>query len=85
MKPTREKVTTKTVSQDGVLIKHSQILRQSHNYQSAEVMYGVEIRVKDTPAAIASGIDRAEEIVEERLISKADTHRRLLRKLPTSS
>lgn len=72
----------KKPTQDQVIIRHHQVLRQSHDYQSAELMYGVELVVANTPDAISRGIDRAEEIVEERLIAKADTHRKLLRKLP---
>lgn len=76
------KSTKTTVKGDEVVIRHHQVLRQSYDWQSAEVMYGIEMTVKNTPSEIQRGIDRAEEIIEERLIAKADTHRKLLRKLP---
>lgn len=82
MKPTAT-TTVKATAPDTVLIKHYQVLRQSQNYQSAELMYGVELTVTNTKSEIQRGIDRAEEIVEARLIAKAETHRRLLRKLPS--
>ena len=82
--PTPEKVKgtlLKAQSDDRVKIIHFQSVKQSANYQSADCSFGVEIMVENNDKAIQRGIDRAETIVEERLVAKLDTHRKLLRKL----
>lgn len=53
-----------------VKLFHHQGLRQSHNYQSGEVEYGVELFVENNPKAIAAGILHCEEIVENALGEK---------------
>lgn len=66
---------------DRVKIIHSQTVRQSANYQSTECVFGVEIMVDNNERAIQAGLDRAEELVENRLVAKIGTHRKLLTKL----
>lgn len=61
-----------------VKISHTQGMRQSHNYQTADVSYSVELFVKDTPTDIAAGILRCEEIVENALGDKLPQSQALL-------
>lgn len=59
------KTTTLTPITDGqVIIHHSQTVRQSCNYNSAETSYGVTLTVLDNEAAIRKGVARAERLVE---------------------
>ena len=79
-----EKVTNVTpVNGDlGIVeISHSQTIRQSLNYQSAEVSYGVKVRCLDNPKAIKSTVERAELIVEVALLPKFKDHADLLNQL----
>jgi len=69
------------LSGTNVIIRHHQTIRQSENYQSAEVSYGVELTVLDSDKSIADGIERAEDIVEVAVVSKAKEHRTLLQHL----
>ena len=64
-----------------VKVIHTQSVKQSQDYQSTDASYGIEITCEDSPAAIQKALDRAEHVVEHRLIQKIQTHRQLLKSL----
>lgn len=84
MKPPKAGTTIKPAptKEAGVVeIYHSQDAKQSLDWQSAGSSYGVKITCHDNPADIAAAIDRAERIVEKRLLVKIEEQRGLLEKL----
>ena len=64
-----------------VKITHHQSIRQSHNYQSAEVSYGIEIHCHDDEDEIEKIITRCEETVEQALLVKFKEQGKLLNTL----
>jgi hypothetical protein len=63
--------TIKHLAVDGVVeISHHQSLRQVVKYQSAEVSYGVTMRLTDDPKTVQAGIRAAEKLVEEFIVPK---------------
>lgn len=80
MKTTSIKTTTLPLPRQ-VEITHTQTVRQSKDYQSAEVSYGVKLCAEDTPLAIKKGIERAESLVEDALTEKMREHQQLLQAL----
>ena len=64
-----------------VKISHSQVLKQSHAYQSIEASYGIEIQTKNDPESISKAVKRAEAFVEKRLVKKMTQQRRFLEAL----
>ena len=53
-----------------VKIMHTQGVKQSLSFQTADCGYSVELYVHDNPKAISAGIKRAEDIVENALGEK---------------
>ena len=75
-------ITTKAIKVgENVVIYHQQSIRQSHNYQSAECVYGVTLTVPNSTADIDLGFKRATRIVEENLVTKLQQQKQLLEKL----
>jgi hypothetical protein len=64
-----------------VLVRHHQTLRQSHDYQSAEMSYGVELLVDNSTVAIRKGFRQAERLVEDALADKFKEQQKLLQSL----
>lgn len=65
---------------DGVIeITHSQSIKQSLNYQSADVSYGVRLRVEDNDKVVKKAVERAEELVEDNLVQKFKEQQDMLR------
>lgn len=82
MKPPVTKITTKVPIPSGTIrLTHTQTVRQSANYQSAEVSYGAEIEVPNNPIAIKNGVAYLERTIEGPLVEKLGQHRKLLAKL----
>lgn len=52
------------------MVKHSQAIRLSASYNSAEVNYGVELPCDNNPEAIRIAMRKAEKLVEEYLGKK---------------
>lgn len=77
------KSTLITLLGDGatVQINHSQSIKLSANYQSAEATYGVVFTVQNTQKAIEAAITAAEELIEAPLASKTMQQRELLQKM----
>lgn len=71
--------TTVTKTSEGMVeLFHSQGIKQSANYQSADVTYGVKMQVPDNDKAIKAGLRRAESIVEDALVLKVREQRKVL-------
>lgn len=64
-----------------VKIRHTQAIKQSINYQSADCSYSVEVEAEDTPAEIKKAFKRVEDMVEEQLGIKVPQQRGFLRKI----
>lgn len=63
-------------------IRHTQAMRVSYDYSSAECSYGVTLKVNEAnPASVAAGIKRAEELVEAPLVDKVAEHLRALKEI----
>jgi hypothetical protein len=78
--PVSKSTTFRTV--DGVIeIHHSQGLKQSINYQSADLTYGATIRVKDSKKSFHAAVRRLERVVEDRLTAKFAEQRDALKKI----
>lgn len=79
---TEENVSRQTkvteLTGETVKIWHTQSVRQSSNYQSAEASYGVEMIVPNTRKAIRKGIHRCEAIVEDPMTEKVTQQQTLL-------
>jgi hypothetical protein len=81
---TGQKTTRKKVirSESGeVLVHFSQSIKQSLNYQSAEVNIGITLPVENSDRAIRKGFRRAERLIEAPLVSKFREQQELLGKL----
>lgn len=63
------------------ILTHSQSIKQSMNYQSAECVYGVQLTVEDTEEAIKRGFERAEEMIESPLVDKFTMQQETLSRL----
>jgi len=63
------------------IITHSQSVKQSQNYNSAECVYGVQMTVTDDDASIKAGFMRAEELVEAPLVDKFALQQEMLSRL----
>jgi hypothetical protein len=61
-----------------VVVSHSQCLRQSHNYQSMEVSYGVQLPCTDDEDDIKRTMKQAADLVEDGLAHKIQQQRKLL-------
>jgi hypothetical protein len=61
-----------------VKIFHQQEIKQSLNYQSAAVSYGIELTVEDSDFSIRKGMKRAERLVESELSVKFSKQKQLL-------
>lgn len=76
------KTTKVSKEQQGTAkVWHQQTVKQSRDYQSAELVYGVELTCMDSPEDIKATIARAEQIVEEPMVSKFKEQQSLLRNL----
>jgi hypothetical protein len=64
-----------------VTVKHRQVIRQSHNYQSIEVEYGIEIQCDNDEAAIKKTRIQAQRFVEDAISKKALEQQRVLEAL----
>lgn len=64
-----------------VKLFHQQGVKQSTNYQSGDVSYGVEMFVPNNPASIKGGIEACENLVENALGDKLPQMQSLLRGL----
>lgn len=78
---TTEKKTTAAKAGETVELWHSQSVKLSKNYQSADASYGVKITVANDDESIKAGIARAEKIVEAPLTSKVQEQNELLNSL----
>ena len=67
-----------------VKIFHQQEIKQSHNYQSAAVSYGIELIVDDSDFSIRKGMKRAERLVEAELSVKFTKQKKLLEAIAVS-
>lgn len=64
---------------DGTVeVWHSQSIKQSHNYQSADVTYGVKFTVGNNKSDIDAAVKNAESVVEDALATKVVEQRKLL-------
>lgn len=61
-----------------VKVIHHQTIRQSHNYQSAEVSYGIEIPCDNDELSIKKAYRKAESLVESVLVKKLQQQKELL-------
>ena len=80
----RESVVTPIPNSRSVKIFHSQEIKQSLNYQSAAVTYGVEMTVEDSDFSIRKGMKRAERLVEDELSVKFQKQKKLLEAISES-
>lgn len=64
-----------------VRLTHSRTLKQSIGYQTADLTYGAEIVVHDTPKDIENGIARLEDLVTGALAENLPETRKLLKTL----
>lgn len=78
-----QKSTKKSISRtdQGVIIHFTQSIKQSQNYQSAEVSIGISIPVGDSDKEVRRGFRRAERLIEEPLVAKFNQQKDLLGKL----
>ena len=53
-------------------------MKRSADYQSAEVSYGIELMVENSPWEIRKAIKKAERIVEDALVIKMNQQVKLL-------
>ena len=80
----RKVVSQVTRAGEVATIFHSQSLKQSLNYQSADCAYGVTLTVPDSGKDIVAGMRRAEKIVEALIEAKIKEQRQLLQVLGPS-
>lgn len=64
-----------------VRISHTQGIKQSINYQSADASYTATIACHDNPKEVRKTIKRAEKLVESALVDKVTQQTRLLKSL----
>jgi competence CoiA-like predicted nuclease len=72
-------------SEDKVIVRHHQTIRQSSKFQTTEVSYGIELVSENSDSAIHAASKRAEKIVEKRLASKIKQQSELLEALAESN
>lgn len=75
----------KELTGETVEIWHTQSIKQSIAYQSADCSYGVRLVVPNDKEAIREGITRAEKIVEKPMETKVGEQQELLKHLASQN